>query len=39
MAGIRKVSIRIDTKLKGEFERVLEGIGLDPTNAMRSFMF
>lgn len=39
MAGIRKISVRIDTELKGEFERVLEGIGLDPTNTMRSFAF
>lgn len=39
MAGIRKISVRIDTEPKGEFERVLEGIGLDPTNAMRSFAF
>ena len=27
------------TGLKGEFERVLDGIGLDPTNAMRCFAF
>lgn len=39
MPGVKKVSVRIDTGLKGEFERVLDGIGLDPTNAMRCFAF
>ncbi len=39
MLGVKKVSVRIDTGLKGEFERVLDGIGLDPTNAMRCFAF
>ena len=29
MLGVKKVSVRIDTGLKGEFERVLDGIGLD----------
>ena len=39
MTGTRKVSVRIDAGLKDEFERVLDGIGLDPTNAMRCFAF
>ena len=39
MLGVKKVSVRTDTGLKGEFERVLDGIGLDPTNAMRCFAF
>ena len=37
MLGVKKVSVRIDTGLKGEFERALDGIGLDSTNAMRCF--
>lgn len=39
MLGVKKVSVRIDTGLKGEFERALDGIGLDSTNAMRCFAF
>lgn len=39
MLGVKKVSVRIDTGIKGEFERVLDGIGLDSTNAMRCFAF
>lgn len=39
MLGVKKASVRIDTGIKGEFERVLDGIRLDPTNAMRCFSF
>lgn len=39
MSYIKKVSVRIDVKLKDDFTRTLDEIGLDPTNAMRSFAF
>lgn len=39
MGYIKKASVRIDVKLKDDFARTLDEIGLDPTNAMRSFAF
>jgi len=39
MPYMRKVSVRIDVKLKDDFARTLDEIGLDLTNAMRSFAF
>ncbi len=35
----RKVSARIDTNLKDEFSKTLEGIGLDYTSAVKSFAY
>lgn len=39
MTTYRKVSARIDTNLKDEFSKTLEGIGLDYTSAVKSFAY
>lgn len=39
MTTYRKVSARLDTNLKDEFSRTLEGIGLDYTSAVKSFAY
>ena len=36
---IRKMSFRIDVRLKAEFEKALWGIGMEPTCAVRCFAY
>ena len=38
-ARVRKMSFRIDTRLKAEFEETLWGIGMEPTCAVRCFAY